>query len=249
MPPPVRCRHPPLLCGKPADANVCAAKPGAPISDNGRVKAWLPLLAIMFCACAHDLTRSSLREPRAGAGGWVPMGLASGYAERVSLLRHDAPTQDLERQALARARGKSLEAEFTEGTVERLSSCLFSCRLPLARRVRVTVSGTLAKPSGYRDPDTPPHPEAIISPRFPTPSAETLYTRLFETYQRSPEEAGTFYQSMDPASRGVLRDFILSTKGQKTNAGHEFRLASALALKERYFLLWFLIEHTPYRPQ
>lgn len=211
------------------------------------MKAWPVLAAACLCACAHEHTRSGLSEAAVGGGGTVPIGFASGEASRMSFLRFDAPTRDLERQALARARGKALEAELVEGTVERRSSCLLSCSLPLARRVRVTVSGTLVRPTGYRDLEGPPKAAPLISHRSPTPTAAALYARLMEIHKRDPAAADSFYLSLDPSTRGVLRDFILSMKGRLPEDGRGFRPAGGLSAEELGFLSWFIHGHTPYR--
>ena len=207
-----------------------------------------PLLLALLCGCAHYTTSSSMAPTQLGHAGVVPVRLAQGQATAVYFLDHGSLGNDSEEQAVRRARGWDIETSLADATVEHRVTCFPSCEHSLITWRTTVVTGSLVKPTGYKDVEAPQAPKPPISLREPTPSVETLCLRFEGLFRDDAVSAKEFYDSLDPSSRSVLRDYILSSKGIKSTYPQEFRIPRSAGQDEKKFLGWFLREYTDLMP-
>lgn len=211
------------------------------------MRAWACAMLAVLCGCAHYTTTSSAAPTKLGSRLDVPAGFASGETSATWILGLGPFGSDNPEKAVARARGKNIEASLGEITIERRVTCVPACEVPVVKHVRVIASGSLMKPTGYRDADKAPKAEPVITQRFPEPSAATLADRLKSFYLRDPAEAESYYESLRNDTREELAQQVMTKMGLAPVYGQEFKAPASTSDADCRFLKWFLHEHTTYR--
>jgi hypothetical protein len=201
----------------------------------------------LLAGCATYSTKSTLDATAVGMRGAVPDGFASGATTATWMFGLGPFGSEDPQKAIDRARGQRLETTLTDVTVERRVTCVPGCGFAMFKSVRVVVSGSLVKPTGYKDPPRPPAKEEGISWRAPEPSPANLTERLVSYYKTDPADAQVFYESLKPETRAEITRYVLSGMGLSPAHGDEFRARESSSKDECRFLKWYLHEHTTYR--